>query len=851
MFKANHRARLMGTTVTAVFLLGWSPVSRAVAAGSNIETVVVTGTKDQATDIKKNATVVLDIAPLEQIRSLPDANAAEALQRLPGVQMESDTGEGRFINIRGMDADLNGTTYDGVRMMANNPSSPQGGARAVAFDSFPAGMLGGIEVIKTLTPEIDGEGLGGVVNIQPRVIPEGSDHIIDASIGGGIESLRGSPVYKADVTLGQRLLNDKLSLIASYGYEQDHRGIDDIEEDYAYANDGIDVPPGTSDHLGMKEFDNLQFRRYQYHRMRQGVFAGITYDLSPTTQFYLRGFHAGYTEVAHKHEFVLSSLGHNIASIDSSGNYNDTQAKVHYADINTKETLGNDLAEIGGSTLLFDTVKVDARLSWTEGHDEFPYGINVHFNDPNPVNILYNNTQPNIQTYSALGGVNLADPTLYTTASGSNSPSQNADTEYAGVLNFSVPLPLFNDTGLLKFGGSVRERTRGAQRYAADLNPTDQNLADYVHGPNDVYYHGRYNLGPFPIYPKLLSIPQAPVVADPTTFEHDSENVFAGYAQYSVTFDNLDVTGGVRVEHTDGTYNANTLTTDALGNTAITPNSVSHGYTNVFPDVSLTYHTADDLQFRAAYSTAIARPGFNQITAARSVDLQNAIPIVSQGNPGLQPTLGRSVDLVASYFLPDNGIVSAGLFYKSFEDYISTQTMNSTSVTGFVGQTVQLTTYQNIGGAHVDGIELQYNQQFEFLPDPLKGFGFEGNLTYVQSRGQIRPGEKHALPQTSPFAFNAALLYDNGPLSLKLASSYVSTNLWVVGGSPTTDQYSQPRFRLDFGASYNIMENVQAYFDVKNITNTHLEFTYTKSKDFPIQNEFYGSDYLFGVRVTL
>ena len=169
-------------------MFGFTQAARAAQAdatsqsstATNVETVVVTGTRNQAIDVKKQAPVILEIAPLEQIRSLPDENAAEALQRLPGISMESDSGAGRFVNIRGMDADLNGTTYDGVRMMANNPASPQGGARAVALDAFPSGFFGGLEVIKTLTPAMDAEGLGGVVNIQPRTIPMGEDHVFDA-----------------------------------------------------------------------------------------------------------------------------------------------------------------------------------------------------------------------------------------------------------------------------------------------------------------------------------------------------------------------------------------------------------------------------------------------------------------------------------------------------------------------------------------------------------------------------------------------------------------------------------------------------------------------------------------------
>lgn len=846
-------ARLLGTSAMAALLLGAVAAQADDAApesSQNIETVTVTGSRLQAADIKRNAPVVLDIAPLQQIQSLPDANAAEVLQRLPGVSLESDTGEGRFINIRGMDADLNGTTFDGVRMMANNPSSPQGGGRAVAFDSFPAGLLGAVEVVKSFTPEMDAEGLGGVVNIQARTIPDGSDHVIEGSLGGGVETLRGSPVYKGDVTLGQRFFGDKISAIITYSFEEDHRGIDDIEEDYI--NDPTTVPAGTNAFLTRKAFDDVQYRRYQYHRLRQGVGAGITYSPDSTTNLYLRGMSTGYVEWANKHEFVISGLADNIASVNNTtGDFTSSGAASRYSDINTKEELGNELIEAGGDTVI-GLVKLDARISWTEGHDEFPYSINARFTNPNGFDVIYNNTDARKPVYAAQGGINLADPTLYTTMSGSNGPSKNADTEYGGVVNASLPVAFLDDDAVLKFGGSVRQRTRGAQQFAADLNPTDQNLADYVSGRDIFYYHNQYDLGPQPVYSKLLAVPQSALAPDPSTTEHDSEDVYAGYGQFSDTFGDLDVIGGLRVEATSGNYAANTLTTDASGNTAITPNIATHDYTNFFPDLAFKYRATDALQFRASYSTAIARPGFNQITAARSVDLQNAKPIVSQGNPDLKPTLGHNVDLTASYFMPDSGVLYVGLFYKAFDDYIiPTENSNAANVPGFVGQPVDLVSFANIGSARTEGAELEYNRKFDFLPEPFDGLGFDGNLTYVESRGEIRPGERHALPQTSPFNYNASIFYDQGPLSATLAASYVSANLWAVGSDPSTDLYSQPRFRLDFGLRYGFTENVEGYFDAKNLTNTHLEFTQTNDRNFPVQNEFYDTDFLFGVRVRL
>jgi TonB-dependent receptor len=807
------------------------------ASSQNIETVIVTGTRGQAAEVKKDAQVLLDIAPLEQIRSLPDANAAEALQRLPGIQMESDSGAGRFINIRGMDADLNGTTYDGVRLMANNPASPQGGARAVAFDAFPAGILGGIEVIKSLTPELDAEGLGGIVNIQPRHIPTDEDHILDASVGGGVESLRGTGVYKGDITAGKRFFDDKVSVIVSYSYADDRRGIDDIE------SDGYDL---TQPSLALqKEMANIQYRWYEYHRTRQGYGGGITYSPNSTTNLYLRGIHAGYVETAHKHEYVLDSLA---SSVISTGMYSATTTPT-YDLINTKENLGNDLVELGGNTSIGDTVSVDARVSWTQGYDTFPYGIKAEFLAPDTA-IAYNNTDPRYPTYNS--AISLVDPSIYGFDSGKNGTSNSLDSEWAGVANASFPLEFDDDQGVVKIGGSLRDRVRSYIEANADLNPANTSMSNYVGGKDVIYYSGHYDIGPQPDYGSLLAITQSALTPDLTTYAHDHEKIYAGYAQYSATFGDFDVIGGVRVESTDGAYSVYSDNVDKNGNETFVPFTSNHSYTNLFPDFSVKYQPTDDLQIRLAYSKAIARPGFQQISGSRSVNYNNAQISVTEGNSDLKPTLGDSVDLYASYFMPNDGVLSGGVFYKSFSDYIiQTVALNDTSVPGFVGQPVDLTSYSNVGSAHAEGLELDYSQQLKFLPDPFDGLGFEGNLTYVESRGEIRPGEQHTLPQTSPFAYNAAVSYAYGPLFLKLAASYVSTNLWAVGDDPTTDLYSQPRLRLDFGSTYDITDEVQAYFDVKNLTNTHLEFTQTKSTTFPVQNEFYDQDYLFGVRVKL
>ena len=127
-----------------------------------------TGTRAQAKAAEHRAINKIIVQPQSEIEKLPDVSIAQALSRLPGISMETDSGEGRFIDIRGLDADLNATTFDGVRILPSNLSSPTGGGRAVAYDVLPAGLVGGIEVSETLRPEDDAEGLGGLVNLLPR-----------------------------------------------------------------------------------------------------------------------------------------------------------------------------------------------------------------------------------------------------------------------------------------------------------------------------------------------------------------------------------------------------------------------------------------------------------------------------------------------------------------------------------------------------------------------------------------------------------------------------------------------------------------------------------------------------------
>ena len=852
----KHRklvARLLCTSASAILLMG-ARSATAQTADNGPETVTVTATRTAAQQIKEAAPNILDLRLVEEIQQLPDVTLAEALQRIPGVSLETDSGEGRFVNIRGMDADLNGTTFDGVRLTASNASTPQGGGRAIAFDAFPSGIMGGVEVIKSLTPDIDAEGLGGIVNILPRTMPAGADYLLEGTLGSGTETLRGSPVWEANVTAGLRFgPRDSMSLVVSYEYHSDWRGIDDLENSGPSAD--FNVPPS-----GMPIPNDLEFRWYEYHRTRQGLAASYSWDIDANSSVYLRAFDAGYTEYAHKHRLEIDNTQDVTAYANNTYTVSDAQFVQNYTD--SKETIQNKLIEGGGHTS-FGDILADLKLSWTEGDDVSPWSYGFKFTDPNTHPLQYDvTTNPNYPTFQALDGTNPADPANYTKIKLDDSSSKNQDQEVAAALNFTDPLNFGDVVGDLKFGGGVRGRIRrviGAGN--GGVKPSGTSLAAFAQSNDQIYYDNHYNIGPFANLAELAAIPEDPLVVDPTTYEHDNENVYAGYAQYAGSIGRWSFLGGVRVEHTDATYNANVG--DSAG--SLLPNTNKQDYTNVFPDFNGKWQATDDLLIKAAFTTSIARPGFNQITAAKSYDYSG--DVISQGNPDVKATTADNFDLTSDWHMPTGGVASAGLFYKSFSNYIiptgtsaPCPTPLPSSPMTFSGPNCSFTGFENIGSATAEGLELNLVQQFTFLPDFWSGFGVDGNFTYVHTRGDIRAGEEHALPQTSPRNFNAELFYDKGPLTLRLAASYVATNLWQVGPTPinpgdpsgaSQDLYSRARFRLDFGGSYKITDNVEWYVDVKNITNTKLEFTQTASPMYPVQREFYDTDFFFGVRAHL
>jgi len=830
-----------------------------------------TTTRAAAVEQKRQAPNLIEVQPLSEMIKLPDINMAEALQRIPGISLSTDSGEGRFVHIRGIDADLNATTYAGVRLPASNPASPSGGGRATAFDTFPTGIVGGVEVTKTLQPDMDAEGLGGTINLLPRTGAEhGGRPFLDADLGAGYEPLRSSKVYHAEFSAGRSFAGgdgiaglfagaNAFSAVITAVYHQDKRGIDDIEESYSDSQSS-----GVPD----KVLSNLQLRWYEYSRERYGVAANFDARATEATSLYLRVLWSGYLEGGHKHYLVLNSLDSSgscsplpscIQDPNNPNGYVASAAGLEQDTTDSVERIENDLAMLGGSSV-FQRFRLDYRASYAMGTDRFSPSPGSAWTDPNSVPVAYdNNTNPNYPTYHTLDGTDPTNPANYQLDNIGTGPSYAKDAEWAAALDATIPTGSGTQAGEWKFGLSARWRHKTFTSTAPVWTPNGViALPPYTYGPPQIYYNHMYNIGPAinfdqvaALYGSSLGTISDDPAADASTNTDDNENVYAAYGQYSGRFGNWGLLAGVRVESTHATYRGNLYNNDTDTNT---PASLSNSYTNAFPTLQGRYYFSDQMVGRLTYASGVARPGFEQITPGASISTVNRT--VTVGNPTLKPTIGQNLDATFEWY-PGNGQIAAvGLFGKWFDNYIllSQQIVPSYGFPGLgpgTGSTVTVQSYSN-GPAHAHGGEMQYLQQLLFLPRPWDGFGFSANATVVSSRAEVHPGIHGLLPSTSQLTWNAALFYESGPLDVRLAADYVGQILFAFGGvtSNSTDTYRRARLTMDLGASYAVSHHVRVYVEGKNLLNTPLEYTEGPSWYRPIQREFYDLTLLAGVRAT-
>jgi TonB-dependent receptor len=873
--KLVHLSTALISSVSVLALAHAAQAADAAAAApsTDVTGVVVTAPREEtvARERQKDAPGILNVQSAETILKYPDFNAAEALGRMPGISISTDTGEGRFVNIRGIDGNLAGATFGGVPLLNTNPGGTYfgGGGRAVEYDTIPTGSIDGLVVYKTTLPDHEAEGLGGSIDLTPRSAADIRQPFVEGTLGWGDEPMHNhTGPFNIEGAVGARFGFDgsklivegdgatpatgsswmtnatPFSFVLTASSRQDRRGFDDIEEDF-------------NDPTVDRSLADIQMRRYDYHRRRFGY--GGEFDFQPNDDhtYYLRANVAGYKEAVKKNRLTYDDLGDTVDPANPKGFA--TTTDISLASTDEAETHRNQVYVAGGQDKFGETV-LDYRASYSRATYNEGQNFGTKFTGPQALAFVYDNSgnegdKPAITVNTGI----VNDPTNYSAIKKiTNSTETDSDAEYAYAGNLLFPVHLINDSDRVKIGGEVRLRDKDSTPSAFTYTIPALSLASASSAAVTDFY-GMYTNGPNINTAAIRAAAAAGTVTggvDDTAVFTAREDIYAGYAQYQTTIDKWGVLAGFRIEQTDARYGA--FSDDNAAQTLAFVNRTKD-YTNVFPTVQVRYEVSEDFLIRGTFSTGIARPGFLQNSAITSSNHDTTDPQITTGNPDLQPTTGYNFDLSLEYYLPHGGILQFGAFDKEFDNYIVTEfqrRLYSGSDPEFTGLQVGYTTFANRGDAWARGLEGAYHQQFVWLADPWNGLGVEANLTLVDSHieeydaatsatGQAESG---LLPGTSRVTGNLAAFYEAHGLKLRLSGEYVSRELFSLGGSKALDTIQDNRLTLDFTSSYDVTSHMSVYFNVKNITNEPLRFYVFQPSD-PIQREYYEQTYEAGVRV--
>jgi len=428
-------------------------------------------------------------------------------------------------------------------------------------------------------------------------------------------------------------------------------------------------------------------------------------------------------------------------------------------------------------------------------------------------------------------------------------------------------------TGFLKFGAKVvsRESTSDQDMIVYDGFDGDYFLADVAQAGEPRFYHSErkhYPFGPFPNY-KLadqffIDNADAFEVNDEDTIAESfgvdyrvKEDVTAGYIMGSLDVGRATFIGGVRVERTETDFDAYDI--EFVDGDAPNPPPQVFGkksYTNVLPDLLMTWAVRDDLLVRAAWTNTIGRPSYEQNVPFRIFAIEEDDPGVFEGeieagNSELEPLESMNYDLAVEWYLQPAGLLSAGVFYKDIDNPIFTRVQNLEEV-DFEGRfysELEIAQPQNARKGSIFGVELGYQQQFTRLPGLLRGLGVSLSYTWTDSEAEVFDrAEKVPLFLQSDHIGNIALFYELNGLELRLAYAYRSEYLDELGDSPEQDLYVASHGQLDFKASYAFTDQISAFIQFQNINDEPLRF-YSGNKRRLAENEIYSWNMLAGVSI--
>ncbi|QHL91595.1 TonB-dependent receptor [Sphingomonas changnyeongensis] len=861
---------------------GLDETAQPVAEDAGDADIVVTGSivaaQEASITAKRRADNLADIAAADAVGRYPDQNSAAALARLPAVAVQRDQGQERYIQVRGAPNRWTSVSFDGVPVIG----ADEGGAsRAFRFDAIPAVLLSEMAINKSLTPNIQAEAIVATIDLKTYSPLSQTGFHATGDAGYGWMDLGNGPQRQGSLRLSWA--SDRFGIVLGGShYRRDQ--VTDNREVGLY-----DDQAGPADlQFGPTELD---IRQYRLVRENNGLFAGVEFSPAEGSRLYAKAIYSEFKDDEQRDQYeirldraasgVRNLSGGDLVRVPVRGSFN----LGEYRTRNYINTLG---AEHKAGAW-----RVSAALNYTRTENT-TYLPLIQASTPGAAapSVTFDFSQPilpRVQLFRTVAGVLPGSFARGPALDGFDQTSL-VNTPTSPAILLPITQDVFTDSYTAKFDIS-RETdalTLSAGFLAADRNIDGftfalSNTINLASAPGAVglsfdparYITGRPWQTGFPLGINFTYVDNVAMRRDIDTLlatlrtagRYDpaanvppenrftlGERLLAGYAMARFAFDSGQVTAGVRIEN----FRLASRGTARLGGGVLLPLGVVQDYTDFFPSVNARFDLGRDIVLRAAVQRGIARPSFGEVRVGAAINDTTLPGTISGGNPTLRPEYTWGADASLEYYLPGKGLIALSAFHR-WVDNVLYATQRPVGSDAFDGGGVDrsgylLTSTFNGGNGRLYGVELNYQQAFTFLPGPLDGLGFQGNVTFLGGTFDTPERRNIGFPGTSDTIVNASLYYEKHGLSVRL--SYQWRDDWLetlgigTGGGATGDEFRGAYDNLDLAIRYDISPRLGLFIDMNNLTDArYTAFQGDRSR--PTEVEQIGRRYMFGVRFGL
>ena len=837
---------------SSAILLATSPVFAQEAEQTDeeikLETVTVQGSllsRQRGIADKRDALSVIDALGIDELGQLPDKNIGESLNRLAGVSMLVEKGEGRYVQIRGINPSLNNVTINGANM--GSPETENGGRNA-PLDILSGGVLGAVQVIKAPTADMDAQGIGGTVNVETKSPFDKDDELwgyVTARYGfeeidPKDQAYGGENPYGIDGTLSGKTADKKLGwLVAGSWSDREYIAPGFYQDDWV----SYEADPATGS-VGGAAPENVKNNYYVIGRERLNLNGVLEYRPDSNSKYFARAFYAEWNEYQHRNRYEQNFDTDIVFTSANSGTSGENRIATNIRLENADKSIFSFTA--GGENVIDAfTLNYEAQANKNEIDEPYSYWEWRSGRDfgPNQFSISGDGV---VAITPDAGTPDRQDPSLIDFRRARFQDSHMEEDGFSGKVDLRWDM---DDRTWLKTGVKARQTDRewdysrdrfdgGAQDLnlgssASFTNGAFTNCIDEGCAPNifmDVDAMNAFLNDPANAAYFEENASDA-FVQDFSSDYSIKETVLAAYAMGVREYGNVELIGGLRVEATDVESTGYVLEDD----TAV---EIEDGgdYVTWLPSLLANWNVRDDLKIRGSVTRALGRPEYNDVAPNANYSEELGIANLSIGNPDLEPRTSWNYDASIEWYPNEFSMFSAAVFYKDISDDLISLSerytsqadiqaaLNARGLGGAVDTTgvteLNISTTVNGGSSTLKGIELIAQTQFDdYLPDALAGLGVSASATFLDGETEVN-GETLPLLNQAEKTYALTFFYQNHGVDASVSYAYNDSFLTDVNlADSDLDLYQGSFGRWDAKVSYELREDLKLFIEGVNLND--------------------------------